>query len=413
MNVENYIAQYTSLKLTNPSWFNAARQSAIEKLEEIGLPAIKDENWKYTRTTLFSKNQFELTDRSGAISFEQIKPHILTDGDVLVFIDGFYSVEFSKSTVAMPLSSCFDNAIVKENLAKIAPLASGFMAINTAMIHEGLFLHINKTIDHPIQLLHINTQPNIFNYQRNLIVLEKNTQATVIETYLSLNDSANYFNNIVTEVKLANNANLTWYKIQNESLAAQHLCSVYAQQQRDSYFKHFNIDLGSLTTRNWLQSNLMAENANAAFDGLYLIAGQQHIDNHTRVEHLAPYTFSNEHYKGILADRGRGVFNGQVYIAKDAQKVTSEQQNDNLLLTQGTEIDTKPQLEIYADDVKCTHGATIGQLNPEALFYLQSRGLDPIEAKNSLTYGFAQDITGKISYKPLADYVGQQLHGAL
>lgn len=410
MKVQEYITQYNSAKLPNADWLEKIRSTAINNFEELRFPAVKDEDWKYTRASNFIKDEFSLAEELYSIPTERIAKHILTDGELLVFVDGLFSDEHSKIDKIKTLSNSLDSDEVKQYLNTVVDAnASGFVALNTAMMNDGLFFYIDGIIEKPIQVLNINSGEKIINHQRNLIIAKAHSQASIIETYVCLESDKKYFNNIVTEVIVMKNSQLNLYKIQNESDAAQHLNSVYVQQHRDSYFNHVSIDLGGKNVRNWLQSNLMESNASCNFDGLYLTSGEQHVDNHTRVEHQHAHTFSQENYKGILLDESRAVFNGQVYIAQDAQKVTADQRNANLLIGQGAIIDSKPQLEIYADDVKCTHGATIGRLDESALFYLLSRGIDKTMARNLLTYGFAHGIIEKIKPAVAQRYLSKKL----
>lgn len=408
--IEQFSQLYQHATLPNNAWSKQLRAAAMNDFENIGLPAIKNENWKYTRSNLFLKDSFEIAQNLIEIPAEKIQAHVITQGDVIVFIDGIYAPQHSRTSFVTALKDSLDQPLVQAHLNTIAAQESGFMTLNTALMQDGAVIHITGIVEHPIQILHLSSgKQRYLNHARHLIICESSSEASVITSYVSLDDHVKYFNNVVTEILLQDNARLNCYALQNESMEAQHLSSTYVRQQRDSYLHHVNIDLGSKISRHWLQTQLIATNAGSNFDGFYLVSDEQHIDNHTRVEHLHSHTMSQEYYKGIIAKQGRAVFNGQVLITQDSQKVRAEQHNANLLLDPGATVDTKPQLEIYADDVKCSHGATIGQLDTEALFYLTSRGLNEKLARDLLLYGFAHELFEKITCDTLQDYLTAQL----
>jgi Fe-S cluster assembly protein SufD len=245
-----------------------------------------------------------------------------------------------------------------------------------------------------------------------LIILSENSQATVIESYIGLNDS-DYFNNTVTEVCMKQNAHLQHYKIQQESMQAYHIGSLKITQAKDSRVESHSISLGGALVRNDIHSLLEAEGAGIRMNGLYMATGKQHVDNHTRVDHMRPHTSSHEIYRGVLNDHARGVFNGKVVVHKDAQKTDAVQSNANLLLSDNAEVDTKPELEIYADDVKCAHGATVGQLDQDMLFYLRSRSIDENTAKSLLTFAFADEVIRRINLDPIRKRLEYQVIGRL
>ena len=237
-------------------------------------------------------------------------------------------------------------------------------------------------------------------HPRNLIVAEANSQVSIVESYFGLNDET-YFTNAVTEIVVNDNAIVDHYKLQRESMHAFHFSTLQVQQSRSSSFSTHSIALGGALVRNDVNTVLNGEGAEATLDGLYVVSGQQHVDNHTRIEHAKPHCSSRELYKGILDQKARAVFNGRIIVRPDAQKTDSKQTNKNLLLSEEALANTNPQLEIYADDVKCTHGATIGQLSADALFYMRARGIGLDTARNLLTYAFANEITNRIKIEPL------------
>jgi Fe-S cluster assembly protein SufD len=293
--------------------------------------------------------------------------------------------------------------LLKKYLGKMADNRERvFDALNMALMQDGYFIYIpaGKIINEPIELLFVTTDENNnkSSYTRNIIVMEEHSYATVIERYQG---EGRYFNNIVTEISLGACAHLEHYKLQQESLEATHIASMVVQQSRDSRFFSHSVSLGGALVRNDIAAELIAENTECELNGLYMADGKQHVDYHTLIDHIKPKGKSRENYRGIVDGKGRAVFNGKIVVHPDAQKTDSQMSNKNLLLSKTGEIDTKPELQIDADDVKCSHGATVGQLSDEALFYLCSRGIDAAEAKKMLTYAFAKEIIDKIKIESL------------
>ena len=280
----------------------------------------------------------------------------------------------------------------------------GFVAFNTAWFSDGLFVHVpaKQVLAKPLQLLHVVTEADALATTRTLIITETMAQAEIIETYVGT-DCA-YLSAAVTEVFVGSNAELTLYKLQVESEKAYHFGGTYIVQARDARFTHHNYAFGGLLARSDIHADL-DHASECVLNGLYVGSKRQHIDNHTRIIHQKPHATSRELYKGVLDDRARGVFQGRVIVAEDAQKTDSEMNNRNLLLSADAEADTKPQLEIYADDVKCGHGVTVGQLDEKSVFYLQSRCVDEETARNLLTFAFANEMVDKIRIRELHDLV--------
>jgi Fe-S cluster assembly protein SufD len=283
-----------------------------------------------------------------------------------------------------------------------------FIAFNTAWFTDGLFVHVptKLVLDKPIQLLHIVTGSDAMATTRNIIIADDLAEVKLIETYVG-KDSA-YLTAAVTEVFVGLNADVTLYKMQSESEKAYHFGGSYIKQARDARFTHHNFAFGGLLARSDIHVDL-DHASECELNGLYLGVKRQHIDNHTRINHLKPYAVSRELYKGVLDDRARGVFQGRVIVAEDAQKTDSQMNNRNLLLSDDAEADTKPQLEIYADDVKCAHGVTVGQLDEKSIFYLQSRCVDEETARNMLTFAFANEMVDKVKIRGLHDRVLEQV----
>jgi Fe-S cluster assembly protein SufD len=342
----------------------------------------------------------------------------------LVFVNGRYSENLSSpgELDGVKLGSLAEvlqmkPEIVQPHLGQYANLEEhAFNSLNTALMRDGAFVHVmkGKTAEKPIHLLFVSTahaEPAT-SHPRNLIVAESQSQATIVESYVSVGPDV-YLTNPVTEIILGDGAVLDHYKLQDESRRAFHVATMQYRQDRNSSLRSHSITLGGVLVRNNLTAVLDGEGAECTLNGLYLVMGEQHIDNHTRLEHAKPHCSSRELYKGILDDKSRGVFHGRILVHKGAQKTDSKQTNNNLLLSDEALINTKPQLEIYADDVKCTHGATIGQLDQDAIFYLRSRGIGEKAARSLLIYAFASEIVGRVKVEALRAKLDQFLLGWL
>ncbi|CAG1771995.1 partial FeS cluster assembly protein SufD, partial [uncultured bacterium] len=284
----------------------------------------------------------------------------------------------------------------------------GFIAHNTANFTDGIFIHVaaNLVLEKPIQILHIVTQAESLASTRNIIVSETCSEAKIIETFIGADIA--YLSANISEVFVKDNANLTLIKLQAESDKAYHVGGTYIKQANNARFTHHNFAFGSLLARSDIHSDLN-DGSECELNGLYIGIKRQHLDNHTRINHSKPHGISRELYKGVLNDRARGVFQGRVIVEENAQQTDSTMNNRNLLLSDNAEADTKPQLEIYADDVKCSHGVTVGQLEDQSIFYLQSRGIDELSARNMLTFAFANEMVNKINIPALHDLVLQEV----
>ncbi|MCK9622464.1 MAG: Fe-S cluster assembly protein SufD, partial [Methylobacter sp.] len=403
---------------------------------EQGFPSPREEEWRYTNVSTLEKKLFSPSKSltAGGVDAEWLKSYRLQDAWVVVLVNGHFSAELSVLEglpEAVSVMSMAD-ALAKQpgKLEKYLGLTANqsehsFIAFNTAWFTDGLFVHVpaKQVLDRPIQLLHIVTGIDAMATTRNIIIADEMAEAKVIETFVgsdiardgvyaasrSGTGSANaYLTAAVTEVFVEQNADLTLYKMQSESEKAYHFGGTYIKQARDARFTHHNFAFGGLLARSDIHVDL-DHASECELNGLYLGVKRQHIDNHTRINHLKPYAISRELYKGVLDDRARGVFQGRVIVAVDAQKTDSQMNNRNLLLSDDAEADTKPQLEIYADDVKCGHGVTVGQLDEKSIFYLQSRCIDEETARNMLTFAFANEMVDKIKIKGLHDMVLEQL----
>ena len=399
------------LKGKQPAWLGRIRKAAILRFSDLGFPTSRQEEWKYTevapiRRTPFRPAAYEpnglTTERLTGLTFCNLQcPR-------LVFLNGHYSAELSplkglpKTVQVQSLAE-----VLKQNPDWVRPHLTRharyedhpFVALNTALIQDGALVHVPKgeVIQEPIHLLFLSTaaEEAVAVHPRNLILVDGNSQVTIVESYIGLHKGV-YFTNSVTEIVAAENTVVDHYKLHQESKKAFHIATLQVYQDRSSIVRAFNATLGGKLTRNEVNVVLDGEGAECNLDGLYLISGSQHVDNHTRLEHAKPHCDSREIYKGILDEKATGVFHGRIVVRPGAQKTDSKQTNNNLLLSDEALINTKPQLEIYADDVKCTHGATIGQLDPDALFYLRSRGIDETTARSLLIYAFASQVVNRI-----------------
>jgi Fe-S cluster assembly protein SufD len=420
--LDRYLADFERFEKNGlrggPSWVRQVRRAAISGFAELGFPTTQHEEWKYTSVAPIVKAPFKpADDEPDGLTKESLSLHTLEQAACaqLVFVNGRYSHGLSSfgslpdgvkaGSLATALSA--DPAAVEPHLARHAGYhAHPFVALNTAFIHDGAFVSIPKgnVVERPIHLLFVSTHDRrgkaIVSHPRNLILAGDDSQTMIVESYIGLNNAL-YFTNVVTEIVAGENAVVAHYKLQRESEEAFHISTVQASLSHSSNFSSHSIDLGGALVRNDVNAVLDGQGIECTLDGLYMVAGRQHVDNHTRIDHVKPHCSSRELYKGVLGGRSKGVFNGKIYVHKDAQKTDAKQTNKNLLLSEDAVINTKPQLEIYADDVKCTHGTTIGQLDQEAIFYLRSRGIDLEAARGLLTYAFASEMIGRIKVEPV------------
>lgn len=399
------VAESSDLPGQDLPWLQALRQRALTQFSTAGLPAKKQEDWKYT--SLWNLSQYPFTHQAVASTADAAQVEdlaLLDDAYRLVIVDGVYVATLSQlddlpvGLTVRPFSDALDS--VEQQLGQQVALDKvGLTALNTLLMKEGVMVHVaaDTVVDKPIELLVINSgvTADLATHLRNMIVLDANAHATVVEHYVGVTDGVN-FTNVVSEVVLAEQAELFHYKLQQESHQAFHIATLAAKQAAGSQWHTQNITLGGKLSRNDVHSRLEGEQSHTTMDGLYLLNDEQHADTHTRIDHLVPNTTSNELYKGVLNDECHGVFNGKVIVHQDAQKTDSNQYNHNLLLSRGCAIDTKPEMEIYADDVKCGHGSTVGQLDMDQLFFLRARGLDDVTARSLLTHAFAVDVLARL-----------------
>ncbi len=412
----HYLADLEKIAaLDSPNWLRDLRETAASEFAELEFPHYKMDAWKSTNVKPVVQTAFRslLKPTAGTVSAEQIEPHLYDeDWAQLVFVDGFFSQELSRTTSlpnGLTLGSLAEaiasgNALAKEHLGQYLPATNAFSALNSAFLQDGLFLHIpkNTVLENPVHVLHVSTgEGPVASYPRNLVILDESAEATLLETFIGISDSATYLTNLGEEFILATNTKLTRHKRVEEGAAAYHLATTQVVQAQDTAYNDCTITLSGQIVRNELRVDMRGENAECELNGLYLNDGDRVIDNALNVEHYVSHGRSRMGYKGVLNGTSEAVFTGKVYVHKGAQKTDSDQLNNNLLLSDQTEIDTRPQLEIFADDVKCTHGATIGGFPEQLVFYFRSRGISEAMANGILTYGFAQEVIDTIKVKPL------------
>ncbi len=399
------------------------RRAAIARFDELGFPTSRNEDWKFTSLTALTKVPFRPAEPADdSLKAAQLSNVLGMDAACrLVFVDGFFAPELSTATglpsgvIVGNLAAAFDKSseTVEAHLGRHARFEEhAFIALNTAFFRDGAFLFVpkGKVVETPVHLVFVATAPAepTVSYPRNLIVAGDNSRLTVVESYAGLADDVT-FTNAVTEIVLGDGAAVDHCKVQQESASAFHIATTQVHLGRAANFASCYVGLGGGLVRNEARALFTGEGAECTLDGLYQLDGRQHMDNHTVIDHAVPHCASHELYKGVLGGQSRGVFNGKIFVREDAQKTDAKQTNKTLLLSADATINTKPQLEIYADDVKCTHGATVGQLDDEAIFYLRARGVGLEEARGLLTYAFANDVVGRVR----VDSVRRRLEQAL
>ncbi len=396
-----------------PDPVQALRQAGFDRFAEVGFPTTKDEDWHYTSVSEIADQEFTLlTARTDDVQEAQLAPFLFEQQwPTVVVVNGRYAPHLSTLRdlpagvrVETLAESWNRSKSLTAEVGRIATTAHPFTALNTAFLYDGVFIDIAKEaeLSSPIHILYVTdaTAAKGMIHPRTVIVAGRHSKATVIESYASISD-AMHFTNAVTEVTVTRGANLTHYKVQREGLRSYHVGTIEVKQAQDSHYQSFSFATGAALSRTNIYTSLDGENCGATLNGLYMIAGEQHCDHQTAIVHAQPNCFSRELYKGVLDDRSHGVFNGKVYVHPIAQKTDGKQTNKTLLLSETAKADTKPQLEIFADDVKCTHGATIGQIDQQALFYMKSRGIDAVTATQLLTYAFAADVLETIELEPV------------
>ncbi len=407
--------------LDETAWLEAARAQGVDRFNALGIPTLKDEDWKYTSLRALASKQFSLQSKTP-------QTDLIPAGDDeathrLVFVQGMLDEAASTPgdlpagvTLMSMREALQQGDALQSVLRSVMPeKANAFAELNNGLFRDGALLKIDAgcQLDKPVELVFISGGEQTLCMPRNLIMLEAGARASVIERQLS-DDESTGLSNSATEIVLAEDSRLDYNLIQLQGRKSTHIGGTWVQQATGSHLSTRTMTLGGALVRNELNISLNGKGAHADCVGLFYGRQRQHLDNHTTIRHAAPECTSRELYKGILDDRARGVFHGRVVVEQDAQLTLAEQQNYNLLLSRDAEIDTKPQLEIYADDVKCSHGATVGELDKKQLFYMQSRGIDIDSAKTLLTYAFAAQVVEEIKIDSLREElitrVAEQMH---
>jgi Fe-S cluster assembly protein SufD len=422
--IDQYLESFTRFERAadgnGAGWLRPIRQAAFARFAELGFPTPRDEDWRFTNVAAIAKTPFvPPPDGRPGLAREALAPFRLPDGEtvLLVFVNGRHAPELSSGRpapagvtvrdLARALSA--DRDLVEPHLARYAEYQQeAFCALNTAFMRDGAVVRIARgsVVEAPIHLLYVSTPTGApaITHPRNLLLAEEDSQATIVEDYVSLGDGVN-FSNAVTEVVVGQNGVVSHYLVERESRQAFNVSTLRLQQGRSSSVASHSVLLGGALVRNNIHPVLAGEGGECLINGLFLATGRQHMDNYMKVEHAAPHCDSRQFYHGILDGRSRGVFHGRIVVHPGAQKTDAKQTNRNLLLSEEAQIDTKPQLEIYADDVKCTHGATIGQIDEDAIFYLRSRGIAGDAAKALLLFAFAGQALDRMKAEPIRRYL--------
>ena len=397
------------------SWLQDFRARAANDWLAQTWPTRKTEHWKYTPLQGLQKTLLPAFGQSTELD-EAINSHLIPlDAIRLVFINGVFSAENSTQAECVVRFSEANNEqqlLIEKYLGKIVQGERHlFATLNNAWLGDGVLLHVPRAqhLEKPVYLVHVATGEEVAANQRLLIVLEENAQAEVIEHYITGNNASSGFVNALTEIQLADGADLHHYRLNMEAEHAQHIGAVHVDLQRNARLRGFALALGAKLMRIDYQMNHRGPGAELDLQGVYLPRNQQLVDYHTNICHWVPHCASNEVFRGIVSDSAQAIFNGRIYIHKDAQKTLAELSNKNLLTSNKAEVNTKPELEIYADDVKCAHGATISQLNENARYYLRSRGLSRAEADVMLSFGFINELLEQIAQSAVHDYLQPRL----
>lgn len=396
------------------TWLNRLRSDALERANELTVPTTRDEEWRFTDLSPLIRLSFQPSHAAPALAASDVAPFEAPEAAVrLVFVDGIFSPALSSNGV-LPDSVAVTNLaaalkthgeIIEPHLGHLAGFQDNvFTALNTAFMHDGAAVIIGRgqLVSAPVHLLFISAQPETASYPRTLVIAEEGAEAVIIEDHVSVGDGAG-FSNAVTEIAVAANARVKHVKLQRDNVQAFHIANCSATLERDAVLSSYAVTLGGRLSRYNLNVVQQGEGAQCEIDGLTLISGRQLADSHTMIDHAAPHGRSRQINKCIVGGGAHAVFNGKIVVRPGAQLVNSAQESRNLLLSGRARIDTKPQLEIFADDVKCAHGATVGQLEPEQVFYLVSRGLSESMARNLLTYAFGAEIINRIPVPSLVE----------
>jgi len=399
------------LKKDDPAWVHDLRRTGLERFKTLGFPTLREEEWRFTRTRPIAELDFRPAANATGVTEDDIVSRTFDDSHCyrLVFVNGYAAESLSRvgkqrGVWMGPLSRALSERADRVKSVLGQRVEQRFAALNTAFWSEGVYLEVADSVvlDKPIHVVHV-TVPGAtpsMTHPRLVVVADRSAEATLIESHITLAD-APYFTNAVCEMVCGANASITHWKVQRESTKAFHIAMQHATLGANARFSTMNISMGGALVRNDVHTILDGEGIDARVDGLYLAGGRQHIDNHTFIRHAKPHCHSFELYKGILDGHSRGVFNGRIYVDPIAQKTDAKQENNCMLLSDDARINSNPQLEIFADDVKCTHGAAIGKHDEDAIFYMRSRGIPATDARDLMVYAFASEVLERIGESAL------------
>lgn len=415
-SLQPYSEGFAALPRAVQPWLQSLREDALRRAVANGFPGPRDENWKYTSVAALEKRAFTLTTSAASVDPSVIAATGIQglDTDRAIFVDGRFQASLSR----LPSAVCAHTLTADDARQLLAAPAEWeqdtFFNLNTALFQDGLLLELDAACDRPLELVHLSLPRGkpASQHPRCVLRLGPGAKLLLIERYIGVDD-AEVFTNSCLQIVLQQGASLEHVRLQTDSAKGFHLERLLVRQAAGSSYVSHNLQLGSHWSRLDLHTKLEAPGAHATLNGFYAVNGRQHADTHTRIDHLAPGATSDELYRGILDGQGRAVFNGKVLVAKHAVKTDAQQANHNLILSRGAEIDTKPELEIYADDVKCSHGASIGQLDEQQLFYLRSRGLDTVAAREMLIAAFAEVVFSRLPSAALQTHARRLLAGIL
>ncbi len=420
--LNTYLAFENNSNLAIDHAIRNIRNKAIEQFETVGFPTKSIEEWKYTSLKDVLKKDYKLINPLNEVDTKLVKPYLLkgTETYKLVFLNGVFQPQISETSHdgmdICILSSAIQNTKYKlffdHYFNTIASKTDGLTSLNTAFVQEGAFIHIPKSVvvSKPIEILYLTTgnDAEILSQPRNLVIVDENAYVQIVEKHQSLT-SLNTLTNAVTEIFANKRSIVEWYKVQNDTSNASLIDSTYIRQDKESVVSTFTFSLGGALVRNNLHFYHEGEHITSNLNGITLLNGTQHVDHQTNIYHQQPNCESHELYKSIFDEQSTGVFNGKVLVSKEAQKTDAYQQNDNILLTDEASINTKPQLEIFADDVKCSHGCTVGQLDKNALFYMRQRGIPAKEAQALLLYAFMDEVVNRVKIPMLKTWITKQV----
>ncbi|MCP0913122.1 Fe-S cluster assembly protein SufD [Legionella sp. 27cVA30] len=414
-DVLDFYRQQAQLKISPISWLARLQQQGLNELARLGFPTRHHEEWKYTLIDSFLQHRFTQNE-SSPLAQESYAADLPVEGYIVSWVNGCWvqsgQYTLPAGVIILPLAQAIEEhpEKIQPYLGQILQQEHGFQALNTAMLHAGIFIYLpaGVSLPQPVILSHMQDKDNQAVFMRHLLVAEAGSSAVVIEDFQGKPERT-YFTNTITELHAAANAKLSHYKLQRESRSAYHMGHLAVKQAQGSEVDTHALSLGGKLMRSDISIDLHEPHARCLLNGIYAPGKAQHMDHHTVVNHNVPDCRSEQDYKGILSGDSRAVFNGKVMVAKHAQHTEARQQNKNLLLAANAEIDTKPQLEIFADDVVCSHGATVGQLDEEALFYFAARGIEQDEARRFLVKAFAADNLRMMGTPKLANWLNQLL----